>query len=74
LEQIPENVSPAEFLRVSVGVTANGDLVVWCVRHDEPITMHKQGQIDADLLAIVNEPCAGCGGLHTHEGKKEKLH
>ena len=73
LAEIPEGQGPSEYGRPSVGVTANGDLVIWCVRHDELISIHKQGEIDAAFRAVVNRPCSGCGEVHSYEDK-EMLH
>lgn len=72
LSELPADQSPGDYSRQQVGITADGDLVVWCTRHDAPVAMHKQGQIDSDLLAVVNEPCVGCGKAHARE--KEQLH
>ena len=73
LAELTEGQSPGDYARQLLGITATADLVVWCMRHDTPIAMHKQGQIDSDLLAVVSKPCAGCGKLHSKE-EKEKLH
>ena len=36
LEEIPEGVSPRDFIHVEVGFTEAG-IQVWCVRHEENI-------------------------------------
>lgn len=73
IAELPEGQLPAEYARPAVGITATADLVVWCLRHDEPIAIHKQGQIDSDLLAVITQPCIGCGEIHTKEDK-ERVH
>lgn len=70
LSELPEGQSPGDYARQQIGLTETADLVVWCMRHDSPIAMHKQGQIDSDLLAVVNKPCAGCGKVHAKEDKE----
>lgn len=73
LAELPEGQSPSDYSRQQIGITATADLVVWCMRHDSPVAMHKQGQIDSDLLAVINQPCVGCGKVHA-QVDKEKLH
>jgi hypothetical protein len=37
LAEIPPNTSHEEYARLSVGITPEGDIQVWCVRHDTNI-------------------------------------
>jgi hypothetical protein len=34
LREKPSGQSPAEWARLNVGLTARGDVQVWCTRHD----------------------------------------
>lgn len=34
LEELPEDVSPADWSRTQTGLTSTGEIQVWCNRHD----------------------------------------
>lgn len=34
LKELPANTSPAEYANTQMGITNNGQLQVWCNRHD----------------------------------------
>jgi hypothetical protein len=70
LQEVPKGVSANDWARLSVGVTPTADLVVWCVRHEIPVIIHKQGQIDSDLRDAVFSPCARCGKIHAETEKE----
>lgn len=61
LTEKPDDETPQDYARQSVGVTNSGDLVIWCQRHDNEIAIFKNGTIDGELAAVANLPCKGCG-------------
>ena len=34
LDERPDGISPKDYARQQVGITASGDAVIWCNRHD----------------------------------------
>lgn len=47
LDELPKDQSPKDYARVQVGIDGNQDeLVIWCNRHDEPITV--MGTVEED--------------------------
>lgn len=53
---------------VTVGVSREGDLIVYCERHGRPIFELWNRSAGEELLALAG---AGCGG---EEHKKEQIH
>jgi hypothetical protein len=74
MQELPEGTDPLEYGRVSAGITLNGDLIIWCERHDAPINMFTNGQIDKQLKETADEPCDGCGEPHSKHYKTEVTH
>lgn len=60
LEQVPEETSPAEYARLSIGVNECGDLIVWCVRHNELVRHFENASIGEELFGAASSEC-NCG-------------
>ncbi len=59
LEERPESQSPSEFARLEVGFNRDGDVQVWCTRHDqEVVTLDDEFYEHLDLDDCE---CAECG-------------
>lgn len=65
LEEIPRGVSPAKYGRLSVGLSTDGEIEVWCERHDRPVGVLTRDGILLD--AIRTAPCSACGKVGKHE-------
>lgn len=55
--------SPAEFARLEVGVTREGDLSVRCTRHDASVARFRNADVAHELLYLAGKPC----GAHGHD-------
>ena len=51
IDSIPNGVSPREFANNEVGFLENGDMQVWCVRHEENIVLYNI----KDMTIAVND-------------------
>lgn len=66
IQELPPNTSPREWARNEVGILRNGDIQVWCVRHEKNVVifdMAKQAlMIDPDVRPSddINSPCSCC--------------
>lgn len=57
LEELPQGESPASYSRLEVGVTDEGNVLVWCQRHDlEVATLTPE--IISDIAE--NPRCSAC--------------
>ena len=68
IKEKPENVSPREWTNNEVGILLNGDIQVWCIRHEKNVAIFdmQTDQIlvdkDADTSELDVEQCACCAG------------
>jgi hypothetical protein len=46
---------------LEVGLTANGDLVVWCARHDKPVLHLDNAGASGTLLELLSQGCDSSG-------------
>ena len=69
LLELPKDQSPAEYARISVGVTADADLSVWCNRHDMAVTILQNDQVADVLRQVADTPCPACQCEHKPETK-----
>ena len=66
IEQKPETVSPREWTNLEVGILLNGDIQVWCIRHEKNVAIFdmQTDQIhvdkDVDTSGIDVEQCDCC--------------
>jgi hypothetical protein len=67
LEQCPPDQSPAEFARLSIGASPQGDLIVWCNRHGVCVTRMRNDEIGEAFFKAGGVECSCCG-------KGEKAH
>lgn len=55
IEEKPESVSPREYAHNEVGILKNGDIQVWCIRHEKNVVifdMEKNELIfDPDIIS-----------------------
>lgn len=72
LDETPHDQTPAEYARIAVGLSDNGDFVIWCVRHDVEVQIFEQGKVDEALAEVMGVSCGGCGCKHGD--KKESGH
>ena len=60
------NQSPAEYSKLDLGITTDGEIEVWCRRHNISVSvLTENGALKPE---IKNAPCAVCGvsGPHKH--------
>ncbi len=69
MKELPQNQSPRDFARLSVGISPSGDLIVWCVRHDILVAHLLNSELTEALQSMAQQACA-C----VRHGKKETLH
>ena len=52
IEELPDDTSPMDYARLSVGMTSDGRMQVWCVRHEKNVYL----QGDLSEVEITDEP------------------
>ena len=68
------DASARDYSRLSVGVGAFGELIVWCNRHNHLVLRVENGKIDNEIMGMVDEGhCDSCDESCECEGK-ETLH
>lgn len=50
LEELPVGQSPKSYARTQTGITNDGDIVIWCNRHEELVAT-----LDKTLLSMLLE-------------------
>ena len=64
IEEMPENISPRMYAHNEVGILINGDIQVWCVRHEKNVVifdMEKSSMmIDPDVEPVELGECDEC--------------
>lgn len=54
-------LSPADYMRLEVAISEEGDLIVNCRRHHEEVAFFENESIAEALRAIPFEACDSCG-------------
>ena len=70
LEELPFGTSPKEYSRTQTGVTEDGEVIVWCNRHEQivaPITEQLRRSVE-------NEECQCAKCTQEREDGKERIH
>ena len=69
IKEMPNTLSPREWINVEVGIIKNGDIQVWCIRHEKNIAIFdmETSQIitdpdvrGADMEQVLDEECECC--------------
>lgn len=55
LREKPGNVSPMEWARLNVGLTAQGHIQVWCTRHNVNVDLMKLTTDKVEGVRITND-------------------
>jgi hypothetical protein len=67
ISECPPNQSPAQYARLSIGASPNGDLIVWCNRHSMAVTRMRNDEIGQEFFRAGSVECSCCGkGERTH--------
>lgn len=54
------HVAPSDYSRISVGTSPEGDLVVWCNRHNTLVIQLPNSEIAEELFKVASADC-DCG-------------
>jgi len=65
IEELPAHVSARDYSHISVGVTNQGDLIVWCDRHDQQILKIDNETVQKELQEAGMSACPHCGETET---------
>lgn len=68
LNDMPSHLTPQIYAKLAVGVSPEGDLIVWCLRHDTPVTRMPNDKVADELMLAAHSEC-DCG-----RHKKETRH
>lgn len=66
IKEKPENLSPREYTHNEVGILPNGDIQVWCIRHEKNVVIFDMETnkliVDPDVNPNdkVNQCVCGC--------------
>lgn len=68
MDEKPETLSPRDWVNVEVGILRNGDIQVWCIRHEKNIVIfdieNEQMITDPDVehpkMEQILEECECC--------------
>ena len=51
MDEKPETLSPRDWVNVEVGILRNGDIQVWCIRHEKNIVI-----FDIENEQMITDP------------------
>lgn len=51
IDERPETVSPREYAHNEVGILRNGDIQVWCIRHEKNVVI-----FDMETRQLISDP------------------
>jgi hypothetical protein len=57
---------------LSVGVSTEGDMIVWCIIHDVLVHRFKNADLSKELLMVAGEDCDVCADCG--HGHRETMH
>lgn len=64
LDDMDNMITPEDYSQMEVGVSVNGDLLVWCRRHHAYAAVIKNNRLSEILGKIASAPCSDCGHVH----------